>query len=84
MNEKKLAGWAASSANSEEVSNRVKGIILTLSSVIILFSASLFNIQLTADDVVSLGTSLGTVAGAVWALWGGLLAVVRWVASVRA
>lgn len=77
----KLAGWAASSANPEDVSNRVKGVVLALSSVIIFIAAQFLNITLTAADVVALATSLGTVAGAIWTIYGFGLAAVRFFAT---
>lgn len=80
---KKLGAWVASSSDPTEISNRVKGAVLALSSVIIFVASQLLNINLTADDVVSLGTQLGTVVGLVWALWGAGLAFVRWVGEVR-
>ena len=80
---KKLGAWAASSSNPEDISNRVKGIVLALSSVIILVAAQIFQVQLTANDVVSLASSLGALAGAIWAIWGAGIALVRWIAQVR-
>lgn len=80
---KKLAGWAASSADETEISNRVKGIVLALSGVIILLAQQFFNITLTGADVISLATGLGTVAGLLWALWGGILAIIRLFAEKR-
>jgi hypothetical protein len=83
MNNKRLGSWAASSSDPTEISNRVKGAVLALSSVIIFIAAQFLGLQLTASDVVALATQLGTVAGLVWGLWGAGLALVRWVATVR-
>lgn len=79
----KLGAWAASSSNPEEVSNRIKGIVLAFSSVIILVAAQVFHIQLSAADIVSLAGSLGTIGGLIWSLYGAGLVLVRWVAQVR-
>ena len=84
MSEHKLAGWAASSADPAEVSNRVKGIILALSSVVILVAANVFGISLSADNVVELATYIGTLAGALWTVWGAGVALVRWFATIQA
>lgn len=73
----KLAAWAASSANPEEVSNRVKGIVLMLSSVIIFIAAQFFNLTLTPADMIEVATSLGAIAGAVMTIYGVGLALVR-------
>lgn len=81
MNDKKLGAFWASSTNPEEISNRVKGIVLALSSVIILVAAHVFNITLSAGDVVTLATQFGTVAGLVWSLYGGVLALIRFFGS---
>lgn len=80
---KRLGSLVASSEDPTQISNRVKGVVLALSSVIIFMGAQFFNITLTADDVVMLASQLGTVAGLVWALWGGILALVRFFAEVK-
>jgi len=80
---KRLAGWAASSADPAEVSMRVKGIILALSSVIIFGASNLFGIQLQAQDVVDLATQVSGVVGLTLTLYGAVLAFVRWVAQKR-
>lgn len=66
----KKYGAISSSQNPEEIANKVKGIVLALSSVIIFILAHFFNVNLSASDVVSLATSLGTIAGAIWAIYG--------------
>jgi capsular polysaccharide biosynthesis protein len=80
MNEKKLGAWAASSSNPEEVSNRIKGIVVALSGLIIFAAAQFFNVQLTAQDVVELGTQLSVLGGLVFSLYGAGVALVRWMA----
>lgn len=78
-----LQGWAASSASPTEVSNRVKGVVLAGSSIIILLASKLFGLELTAQNVVELATQLGALSGAIWAVWGAGVALVRWFAEVK-
>lgn len=77
MAKQKLAGWAASSEDNTEVSKRVKGIIIGLSSVIIYVAANFFGIELTADDIVALATQVGIIAGAVTTIYGAGVMLVR-------
>lgn len=63
-------GAITSSTNPEEIATRVKGAILALSSLVVFVGANVLGINLTAADVVDLATQLGTVAGAVWAIYG--------------
>jgi hypothetical protein len=77
MSDKKLRGEFASSDNPDEISKRVKGVVLALSSVIIYFAASLFNITLTASDMVGIATQLGMVAGAVTTIYGAGVALIN-------
>jgi len=81
MANRKLSGFLASSSNPEEISNRVKGLVLAFSSVIIFAAAQLFGVQLSAGDVVSLATQLGAVSGLLWSLYGALLALIRFFGS---
>lgn len=74
--ERKLAGWLQSSQDPTEVGNKVKGLILGVSSILILVSAQVFHFQLAANDVVTLATEIGTVAGAVWTIYGAVLHLV--------
>ena len=69
MTEKKF-GAITSSVNAEDISNRVKGFTLAMSSIIILVAVKLFGIQLQAQDVASLASELGAVSGAVWVIYG--------------
>lgn len=78
-----LYGAIASSADETEISNRVKGIVLAASSLIIYFAAHLFGVQLTATDISSLATSFGIIAGAIWTIWGAILAMVRFFGTKR-
>lgn len=80
----KLAGWAASTADPEQVSSRIKGGILVLSSFLIYMAAAVFNVTLTPEDVVQFATMLSGVAGLVVSLYGAIHALVRWIAAKRA
>jgi len=68
-------GAITSSTNPEEISNRVKGITLALSSVVILIASQFFNITLSANDVVEIATKLGAVSGAIWTVYGAGMSV---------
>lgn len=65
-----LKSWLASSQDPTQVSNTVKGIVLGASSLIVLIGSQLFHIQLTADNVATLATEVGTLAGVIWFFYG--------------
>jgi len=69
-------GALTSSQNPEQLANKVKGIVLALSSIIILLASKLFGVQLSPTDMVSLATQVGTIAGGVWAVYGSVLHVI--------
>lgn len=69
MNNKKF-GAITSSTNPEEIATRVKGFVLTMSSIIIFLASRWFHIELTAQDIASGATQVGAVAGAVWMIYG--------------
>ena len=68
-------GAISSSQDPEQIANKVKGVVLALSSIIILVAGRFFGIQLSANDMISLATEAGIVSGAVWAIYGGILHV---------
>lgn len=68
--DRKKYGALTSSQNPEEIATRVKGIILAGSSIIIFLAAQFFHIALSANDVVSLSSEVGAIAGAVYTLYG--------------
>jgi len=78
-----LAGWLSSSADPTSVSNTVRGFILSASSLIVFVAAQVLHIQLTAGDVVALGTQIGAVAGALWFFYGLLMKGVIRAGSVK-
>lgn len=63
-------GAISSSTNPTEIATRVKGIVLALSSVIILVASQFFNITLTSNDIITFASELGAVAGAITTLYG--------------
>lgn len=78
-----LPKWLQSSVDPTEISNRVKGAVLACSSVIILVVTQIFHIGLTGNDVISLATEAGTVAGAIWTVFGSILWLMKWVSSLK-
>lgn len=78
-----LKGWLQSSQDQTAVANKVKGVILALSGIIILLASQFFHIQLAANDVVTLASEVSTVAGAVWAIYGVILHVVTYVGTKK-
>lgn len=66
-------GAITSSTNPEEIATKVKGIVLGLSAVIILVASQLFHITLTTNDIVTLSTDIGMVAGAVVFVYGSVM-----------
>lgn len=65
-----LSPIIASSTDPTQVANTIKGLIVASSSVIVLIAAHLFGITLTPDNVLSLGTDVGMLAGAIWFVYG--------------
>jgi hypothetical protein len=80
--ENELKGWLQSSQDPTQIANKVKGVILLASSFIIFFVGHFFHITLTAEDVLSLGSELGAIAGLLWAVYGGILHFVTWWGTV--
>lgn len=66
----KKFGAITSSTNPEEIATRVKGIVLSLSSLIIGGAAILFHITLLPTDIAMWATQLGAVAGAIATIYG--------------
>ena len=65
-----LKAWLASSQDPTQVSNTVKGAVLSISALIVFGATQIFHIQLSASDVTTLATELGTLAGVVWFFYG--------------
>lgn len=81
--EPKLRGWLQSSQDPTEVANKVKGIILGFSALIILLAASIFHVTLSAGDVISLASEFGIAAGGIWAVYGAILHLITWLGTVK-
>lgn len=79
----KRFGALSSSVDPEKLSARVNGIILGLSSVIILVAARAFHIQLAPTDVVSLASQGGAVAGAIATIFGAIRWGITFIADKR-
>ena len=81
---KQLKGWAASSASPEQVSKRITGAVIAAAGVIVYVLVKFFGLDnITVDNVVQLAPLLGTLGGAVWSVYGALMVVVRWFATVK-
>lgn len=79
----KYAGWLQSSTDPNTVSNTVRGAILAVSGIIIFATAQLFHIQLSANDVITLATEVGTLAGLLWGVYGAIQKLVVWLGAVK-
>lgn len=78
-----LKTWLQSSQDPTQVSNTVKGVILSLSSIIVFVAAQVFHITLTADNILALATEVGSLAGILWMLYGLIMKVTVKVGSVQ-
>lgn len=81
--ETQLRGFLQSSQDPTVVANKVRGVILACSALIIFAAAQFFHISLSANDVIALATEIGAVAGAVWAIYGVTLHFITWLGSVQ-
>ncbi len=81
MNDTRKFGAFTSSQNPEELATRVKGIVLAMSSILIFIAGQFFHITVSANDILTLATELGSIAGAVMTLYGAGLWVVSYFAK---
>ena len=72
---RQLKSWLASSQDPAQISSRVQGVVIALSSLIIYVAMKVFGIQLTAGDVGQLAIILGTLFGALTTIKGGIYAI---------
>ncbi len=77
-----LKGWLQSSQDPSEVANKVKGVILMGSSIVIAIAARLMHVTLSPADMLSFATDMGTIAGAIWAVYGAGLHLITWWGTV--
>ena len=78
---KRLYGSIASSQNPDEVANKVKGGILAASFLIIFVVGQVFHVELTPNDVLTVATQIGGIAGVAWSLYGMILHLVTYFGS---
>lgn len=71
----KRFGALSSSSNPQEVANTVKGVVLSLSSLIIFFAGQV-GVPFAEGDVANFAQNLGFAIGGLWALYGLLMKVV--------
>lgn len=76
-----LAAWAASSSDATKVSKTITGIVVSLTSLIILFAGVALHVQVSAGDVLSFAAELGTVGGFIWGVSGFILKVIHFLAK---
>lgn len=81
--ENQLSPIIASSQDSSQIANKIKGAILAVSSLLIMGAALVFHITLSANDIITLSTEIGTIAGAVWAIYGCILHLVTWFGTIK-
>lgn len=70
-----MKSWLQSSADPSSVSNTVRGLVLSLSSLIIV-AGGVFGVPLTDTQIASLAASAGLAAGSLWTLYGLVLKLV--------
>lgn len=67
----------------QTLATKVRGAILAFSSIIILVAAQWFHVQLSANDMISLSTEIGTIAGAIGIIYGALQQLVIWAGTIK-
>lgn len=77
-----LKKWLQSSQDPTQVSNTVRGAVLSGSAVIIFIAAEFFHVQLSASDIITLATEVGALAGVIWFFYGLLMKGVMKAGSV--
>lgn len=78
-----LQPWLISWQDPTKISTTVKGAVLTVSSMIILIGSIVFHVQISSNDVVTFATEIGTIAGAIATLYGGLMKIVVLIGTIR-
>ena len=64
-----MKNWLKSSQNPAQVSNTVRGSILAVAGIILLFS-QYFGLPYTETDIVEFASQIGVSVGALWAIYG--------------
>lgn len=78
-----LKAWLQSSQDPTQVANKVKGTILMGSSIVIFTAAHIFHVTISPENIVDLATEIGTLAGAVWAIYGCILHLITTFGTVK-
>jgi hypothetical protein len=78
-----LKSWLQSSADPTQVSNTVKGVVLSASALIVFFGAQFFHVTLTADNIASLASEIGALAGIMWFFYGLLFKGVIYAGTIK-
>lgn len=76
-------GALTSSQNPEEIANKVKGVVLAISSIAIFIAAKFFQIEITVDDMTALASALGALSGLIWMVYGSILHLIAWFYEVK-
>ncbi len=81
--ETQLRSFLQSSQDPTAIANKVKGAILAFSFLIIFAAGQVLHITLTANDVLTLATELGSLAGAAWTIYGCILHLVTFWGTIH-
>ena len=79
---KKRFGALSSSVDGTQVANTVRGVILSLSAVVIMV-AGLAGVPLADSQVAEAASAIGLAAGSLWTLYGLILRVVVYFAEQK-
>lgn len=79
----KKYGVLTSSQNPEEIANKVKGAVLTVSSIVIFVLARFFQVEISVEDMTSLAGALGSLSGLIWMIYGSILHLIAWFYKVK-
>ena len=81
----RLPSWLRSSQDPEQVANKVRGVLLMFSGIIVYLLGAMFGIDISnPQDTLEFVTQISSIAGAVWAAYGVVLNFVTWIFAKRA
>lgn len=60
----------ASSTNPTQVANTVKGVLLSVSGIIVFFLTNALHVSINPSDVTTLIEATSMIAGGIWAVYG--------------
>lgn len=78
-----LKWWLASSQDPTVVSNKIRGVVLMFSGVIILVLSQVTGVHLTSNDMITFSSEVGAVGGLMWALFGAIMHLLMWLGSKK-